>query len=84
MIMNVVTDETNLIIFILYTQSSVSINGTLAAVDKENINGVIASFKPTYKVYRNVEVPNEVISQKYMFDGANFTLNPNWVEPIET
>lgn len=84
MIMNVVTDATGLVIFMLYTQSAVSVNGHLAAVDKDNINGVIAPFNPSYRVYRNVEVPDEVISQKYMFDGTSFTLNPNWVEPIET
>ena len=35
-------------------------------------------------VYGLVEVPEEVVPEKYCYDGNEFTLNPNYEEPEET
>lgn len=32
-------------------------------------------------VYENVTPPEDWIGCKYLFDGTNWTLNPNWVDP---
>ena len=32
-------------------------------------------------VYKDVTAPTDWIGDKYMFDGTNWTLNPDWVDP---
>lgn len=32
-------------------------------------------------LYKNVTPPEDWIGCKYLFDGTDWTLNPNWVDP---
>lgn len=32
-------------------------------------------------VYEGVTAPTDWVGNKYMFDGTNWTLDPNWVDP---
>lgn len=36
----------------------------------------------TATVYEGVTAPADWIGNKYTFDGTDWTLNPNWVDPI--
>jgi hypothetical protein len=36
----------------------------------------------TATVYEGVTAPEDWAGNKYTFDGADWTLNPNWVEPL--
>lgn len=36
----------------------------------------------TVTVYEGVTAPADWIGNKYTFDGTEWTLNPNWVEPL--
>lgn len=33
-------------------------------------------------VYEGVTAPTDWVGNKYMFDGTNWTLDPNWVDPV--
>ena len=37
--------------------------------------------KYTTIIYEGVTAPSDWIGDKYTFDGTDWTLNPNWVEP---
>jgi hypothetical protein len=36
----------------------------------------------TATVYENVNVPDDWVGQKYMYNGS-WSVNPDWVEPVE-
>tara|TARA_R110000796_G_scaffold252109_1_gene385171 strand:- start:55 stop:315 length:261 start_codon:yes stop_codon:yes gene_type:complete len=35
-------------------------------------------------LYTDVNLPDDYAAQKYTFDGESWTLNPDWIEPIDT
>jgi hypothetical protein len=37
----------------------------------------------TVSVYENVTAPDDWTGNKYNFDGTDWTVNPDWVEPTE-
>lgn len=37
----------------------------------------------TATIYEGVTAPADWIGNKYTFDGTNWTLNPNWVDPTK-
>lgn len=45
-------------------------------------NAVVGDLNSTNAVvYENVTPPEDWIGCKYLFDGTDWTLNPNWVDP---
>jgi hypothetical protein len=77
----IVETATNLSKYLLADDVVVTLNADHIVVGEPPQFIVADLNSDTAGVYEGVTAPSDWVGNKYTFDGTDWTLNPNWVEP---
>jgi hypothetical protein len=77
----IVENTTNLSKYLLNDDVTVTLNEDTIVVGDPAMFIVADLNASTVTVYEGVTAPADWIGNKYTFDGTNWTLNPDWVQP---
>jgi hypothetical protein len=77
----IVENATNLSKYLLADDVVVTLNADHIVVGEPPQFIVADLSSDTAGVYEGVNAPSDWVGNKYTFDGTDWTLNPNWVEP---